>query len=63
MDKFDDLVIFELTKEYVFKNFDFKSKSPEDLAKLYKETYSKIKNVFEKLDKFNEVDIFYSSEN
>lgn len=63
MDKFDDLVIIELAKEYVFNNFDFKSKSPEDLAKLYKETYSKIKTVFEKLDKSNESDFLYSPEN
>lgn len=50
--------IHELTKEYVFNNFNFKSNSPEDLAKFYKETYSKIENILKETDSF-----IYSPEN
>lgn len=40
-------LIHDLSKKYVFENFDFKNKSPEDLLMFYQETSEKIANAIE----------------
>lgn len=42
---FKEQVVHDLTKEYTFNNFDFKNQSPEELLKLYQQTFEKINTV------------------
>ncbi|WP_438335207.1 hypothetical protein ACIR03_02470 [Clostridium cochlearium] len=47
MSEFQNEIVFELSKKYVFENFDFKNKSPEDLLKFYQETSERISKIIE----------------
>lgn len=47
MSDFEKQIIFELSKKYVFENFDFKNDSPQGLIKSFQETYNKIEMVIE----------------
>lgn len=40
-------LIHDLAKEYTFKTFDFKNKSPEDLLFAYQENFSKIETIID----------------
>jgi hypothetical protein len=47
MSDFEKQIILELSKKYVFENFDFKNDSPQNLIKSFQETYNKIETVIE----------------
>ncbi|WP_373845075.1 hypothetical protein [Clostridium sp.] len=44
-ESFEKQLIYNLSKEYVFRTFDFKNNTPENLIKSYQDTSAKIEEV------------------
>ncbi|WP_041700798.1 hypothetical protein [Clostridium kluyveri] len=53
-ESFEKQLIFDLSKEYVFRTFDFQNSTPEDLIKSYQDTSAKIEKVLKEQDSKND---------
>jgi hypothetical protein len=53
-ESFEKQLVYDLSKEYVFRTFDFKNNTPEDLIKSYQDTSAKIEEVLKEQDSKND---------